>query len=608
MAKCIKDIIDNNVASGGIGNASSASSTTAYPSGYGTYINAPISSNGDIKYADNFVDALSSATMKLRNTDCTQTVLDFFSNQFPAASSMAKKSYDWVSDNANLQSGMSALGNKLKGGSLEKMTDQFCDTVTTLSRTLIFYLDTATKAAFVLFKKIDALKRKIEKALLEFTDAVRNCIVSVIVDAKNAINRVVRKVLDFDIVLDLMRHCPCITKIIASLFNCKRDSDGNKLTTPEEVLNCVLEKYTLDPTQIINAINNFIDNTILSTINKGFNMLDEFIKTTMELLMAPFRALIRLYAKLLNTKINMTFIIRGLGPAECLLIYTKEHTKSGGSYLGMSIIDMVNTLKSWANCFEFACQSFTEDMATKIKELNENLRLDDKYWRDVMSIDLYQSAIGAKVQSNQPRPAMIREIFTKNQGKGKNVFIGIIDSFKQVGKITIDTGLSDKTLGETAEAVKFKDGPDNESANTNNGIKTLNSTVENNLMSMELNLASDTSSFYVEKLLQLVDWEGTFKKSGAHNTQIDKLIATQQTLTPDYSTIQISTAYVSNNDRVYYAGDATETISDVKPTYEITDDYNSTSINKINNYETPVRNESESLTDYYRRWYNGAIA
>lgn len=622
MAKCINNIIDTNVASSGALNASTTT-PKAFPSGTGIYIDSPVKGNGDVRFSNSYADAVSSSltqftnnvnglTLKLRNTDCTQEVLDFFQKQFPVATTMLKQGYDWTSNNLNMQSGINKLGNSLKGGNLEKLADQFCDTVTNMFRTLIFYLDVATKAAFVIFKKIDALRKKIEKALLEFTSAVRDCLVSVIVDAKNAINRVVRKVLDFDVVLDLMEHCPCITKIIASMFNCKEDKDGNKLTTASQVLNCVIDKFSLDPSKIINAINNFIDNTILDTLNKGFNLLDEFIKNTMELLMTPFRELIRLYSKFLTNKINMTIVIRAIEPADCLLIYTKEYDTSGSSFLGMSIIDMINTLKSWANCFEFACSSFVDDVSNKIKELNENLRLDDRYWRDVLSIDLYQSAIGVKVQSNQPRPAMIREIFTKNQGKGKDVFTGIIDSFKQVGSLTIDVGWNEKQLGDAAQAIKFKDGPDNEgeSAKTNNNTQAepFSSSIEDYLMSIEANLCNDNDPYFVERFYELLAWVSSYKKSGSHIKQIDNLLNSQQQQPAAFLSNSPSTAYQPVGDRVYFKGTASDEIPTVVPTYEVADDYNASIINKIQNYNKPTRNTNENLRDYYSRWFNGAIA
>ena len=63
---------------------------------------------------------------------------------------------------------------------------------------------------------------------------------------------------------------------------------------------------------------------------------------------------------------------------------------------------------------ELPCPSITEDIAAYVKQANEDLRLDDKYWRDTTMIDLYQSCISVKVQAQQPRPTMIREIFVKD--------------------------------------------------------------------------------------------------------------------------------------------------------------------------------------------------
>src|SRR5574343_2051525 len=328
----------------------------------------------------------------------------------------------------------------------------------------------------------------------------------------------------------------------------------------------------------------------------------------MELLMTPFRELIRLYSKFLTNKINMTIVIRAIEPADCLLIYTKEYDTSGSSFLGMSIIDMINTLKSWANCFEFACSLFVDDVSNKIKELNENLRLDDRYWRDVLSIDLYQSAIGAKVQSNQPRPAMIREIFTKNQGKGKDVFTGIIDSFKQVGSLTIDVGWNEKQLGDAAQAIIFKDGLDNkgESAKTNNNTQAepLPSTIEDYIMNIERNLSSDPNPYFVERFYELLTWVSSYKKSSNHIDNIKNLMNKEQIPSDDFNITVKSSAFDSNKDRAGFKADEIESIPEVLPSYELDDDYSATDINKIQSYSKPVRNKNETLQSYYARWFN----
>ena len=132
MAKCINNIIDTNVANGGTLNASNTTSTYAYPSGSGTYIDSPVKGNGDVKFANTYADAISSSitqytntvnglTLKLKNTDCTEEVLKFFKKQFPVSSNMIGNGLNWVSNNLNLQSGIDKLGNSLKGGNLEKI-------------------------------------------------------------------------------------------------------------------------------------------------------------------------------------------------------------------------------------------------------------------------------------------------------------------------------------------------------------------------------------------------------------------------------------------------------------------------------------------------------
>lgn len=608
MAKCINKIVNEDVAAAGIRNATDA---RVYDR----------SNKGDITFADSFLDTIETATLKLRRTDCSQVVLDYFSSKFPAASSAIKSGYDWASENSAIEAGMQKVGGALSkaassaGFDPDSLAKSFCVTVTTATRTLTFYLDVATKSAFVLFKKIDKLKQKIEQALLEFNSEVRDCIVSVIVDAKNAINKVVTNLLDFDVVIELMHHCPCITQIVASMFNCKEDDDGNALTTPEDVMNCVIAKFSLDPSKILNAVNNFIDNTLLDTLERGFNMIDEMIKNIMETLMLPLRELMKAYCFLLTEKINLTTFIKALGPAECLLIYSTERDDDGKEYLGMNIIDIVNTFKLWANCFEYVCESFVDDIAVTIKKLNEDLRLDDKYWRDTMMIDLYQSCIAIKVQAQQPRPAMIRELYVKQVDQGKDAFVNIIDAFKQVGKIETvkDKYPSEKTVTPIADAINFKDGPDNESLPIQQGNTPFNASVEDNIINILRNLGTSvTKNIYFERFLQLVEWEGRFIKSNAHIKLIEDIDRkSKESTAGNISVREISTVVDnSDSDRVidpYYLANNPIAQEYPTPTYILNNDYNELLISKIMRTPIPQKNREESLETYYSKWYAGVM-
>lgn len=604
MAKCINDIVNPNV-----GASPNKSATDPY-----VYDKRK---NGDLVFADNFVNAIENVTKKLQRTNCTESVTDFFSSQLPKTASAVTKTYDWVSNNANLEQGMQAVGAGLDkissklGFDGESISKTFCVTISGAFRTLIFYVDVATKAAFVIFKKIDKLKRKIEKALLEFNSAVRDCLVSVIVDTKLAVNKVIRNVTDFDVLIELGDNCPCIVQILAKTFDCEEDADGNKLTTATEVVNCVRDKFSLNPDQIIGAINEFVDNSVIGNIDKGFNVIDQFIKTTMELLITPFRELIRAYCFLLTEKINVTSFIRGIGNAECLFIYTKENDENGKEFYGMNIIDMINTFKSWVTCFESVCAAFVEDIRNKIKEVNENLRLDDKYWRDVMALDLYQLCIGAKTQAAQPRPAMIREVFIKNQDKGKNVFVGIIDSFKQVGKITYETGTSKgKTLGEVAEALKFANGPESEDLNLDSGTTEFDSGVEENVKSIFRNISSglDTEPYY-EVFLKLVDWSSAYIKSASHISLIKEIEEkNQRVVKTSPVTRSPSTAQNVNSSTRIKVGKPTIINNILYPTYELENDYDQTEVDAIASTNAPKKLANESRKEYYNRWYTEILA
>lgn len=607
MAKCINKIVNQDVSASGVRNATDKN---VYDR----------SNKGDITFADSFLDTIETATLKLQRTNCTDVVLEYFSNKFPATTGAVRGGYDWVSDNVNLQTGMQKVGGALDkvassvGFDAESITSSFCVTVTNAFRTVIFYVDTATKSAFVLFKKIDALKRKIEKALLDFTSEVRDCIISVIVDAKTAINKLINNITDFDILIELMEHCPCIQTIVAKMFNCETDEDGNELTTPEQVVNCVLEKFSLDPSSILNAVNNFIDNSILDNIDKGFNMLDQFIKNTMELLMTPLRELMRVYCMLLNEKINVTGLIKTLGDADCLLVYTTERDASGKEYFGMSVIDMINTFKMWANCFEFVCASFVDDLRTQIKAMNEDLRLDDKYWRDVMMIDIYQSCIAVNVQAQQPRPTMIRELFVKNQGKGKGVFVGIIDAFKQTGKIDTARAPKEKNPSAIADAIQFKDGPDGEDLQIQQGSESFNAGVEDSVISVIRNLGTSVDQgVYYERFLQLVEWDARFKKSTVHTQLIEEIDAkSKENTAANIKQREVSTAVDNtSSERVvdeFTKANNQEVQSFKSPTYQVASDYDSETIEKIKTNTKPDKLSNESLQTYYGRWFNTVTA
>lgn len=607
MAKCLNKIINENVAAGGVKNA--------------TDKNVFAKGNGDENLFNSFVDALEGATLKLQRTNCTDVVMDYFSNKFPNTSGAFRGGYDWVSDNANLQTGMQKFAGALDktsnavGFDSESITSAFCVTVTNAFRTIIFYVDTATKAAFVLFKKIDALKRKLEKALIDFTSEVRDCIVSVILDAKTAINKLVNNIIDFDVLIELMEKCPCIQQIISKMFNCEVDEQGNKFTNPTQVVNCVVNKFSISPDTILNAVNDFVDNTIMDNIDRGFNMLDKFIKNTMELLMSPLRELMRVYCVLLNEKINITPIVKTLGDAECLLLYTVEKDSNGKEYFGMSVIDMVNTFKYWANCFEFVCQSFVEDMRTKIKAINEDLRLDDKYWRDVMLIDLYQSCVGQAVQSQQPRPAMIREIFVRNQDKGKNLFVGIIDAFKQTGKLDTTKPPKKKNPTPIADAIQFKDGPENEDLPLQQGTELFkDATVEDSIISIIRNIGTSVDKgIYFERFLQLVEWEARYKKSTEHIQLIESTDKkSKEGNATSITTREVSTALdTTSTER---AIDAFTIVNNPPlqsfktPTYQLDNDYNVDTVEKIKSSTKPDKLKGESLQSQYTRWFNEALA
>jgi len=595
MAKCINDIVNPDI------KASPTKSATS-----STVSNKK--DNGDKKLEESFLDSISSATKRLRNTDCSKEIGDFFSSSLPKTTNVAGQVYDFVANDLNLQSGMKAFGGLVDKLELngEGIATSFCVTVGSLADALIFYLEIALKAAPLLFKKLDKLRAKLEKVLTEFNSAVRDCIVGVIIDTKLAVNKVVNKVLDLDILVELADNCPCVIEILQGLFDCREDDNGNKLTTGEEVVSCIQDKYNIDPTQIVNTINDLVDNSIIGNIDKGFNVIDELIKSTIELLFTPIRELFKVYCDLLTHKNNVTFLVEGLGDAKCLLIYTDEKDEfTGLPYKGMSILDILNTLKLWVNCFETVCDGLVDDYRLKLKEANEDLRIDSKFWRDIVYIDLYQSCIAQKVQRSQDRPTMIRELFIKNKNKGKDPFNNLIDVFKQVGKISYETSTTDRTIGQVAEALKFANGPEAEDVPLEQGVDEFESGVEEKVKDIIRNIKNslDRDPYY-ELFLQLLEWQANFIKSESHVKLIYDTIEQNQRISkviPDSTSISTAKDTGASERRSFGNPNVIDAI--FYPTYQLNNDYEQDEIDMIGGYSMPKQNENEPKDLYYNRVY-----
>ena len=597
MAKCINQIISRDVKTRGQVPLSSKVAGT--------------SKVDDENFFLSFKDSIARSAKRLRTVNCSDVVLDYFSG---GNSDKVRTGYDWVSDNVNLQTAMEQFGglvDKLSpsvGFDATKLTSIFCVTITNIFRQLTFFIENALKVVIGLFKIIDKYLFQLENAIQDFLDEVRDCIVSVMVDAKLAINKLVNNVLDFDIVADLMTECPCVAEIFASIFNCT-DDDGNKLTDPNEILACMVDKFNLDPSELLGPVNDFIDDTLIANIQRGYNVLQESVSLMMELLITPLRELMKAYCFVLTEKINVTFLIKTLGPSKCLVVYTTEIDDSGREYAGMSILDMIETLKLWTGCFEFVCAPFIDETKLTIKKLREDFRLDAKYWNNVFALDIYTSCVMIKTSGDSTRATAIREVYAAGGDKGKSVFTSITDTFKDLGAIEIESNTDDRAIGDVYASIKYKGGPDNEETPIIQGTVDFNRGVEDKVIAVVRTLgASIGVDPYYERFMDLLTWEANFRKSQQHidliNTNVDKFRASTTSVR---ATREVTTAIDDSNTTQVIVGPP-ETVTALHlPSYSIPGDFNETTQDNILNSSVPKRVDTENLVEYYGRWFNSIV-
>lgn len=604
MAKCINQVINRDVKTRGPVPLSSKVAAS--------------NKVDDENFFNSFKDSINSTAKQLRTVNCSEVVLDYFSG--------LEKGYDWVSNNINLQSAMQAFGGVMDkvspsiGLDISKITSIFCVTITNIFRNIIFYIENALKVALGLFKLIDKYLFQLENAIQDFLDEVRDCIVSIIVDAKLAINKLVTNVLDFDIVVDLMVACPCVTEIFIALFNCE-DENGNRLSVPqgasevtrqrvaESVLECMVDKFSINPVDLLGPINEFIDDTLLAGIQRGYNIIQESIALMMELLITPLRELVKGYCFLLTEKINVTFLIKTMGPSKCLLVYTDEIDDSGREFAGMNVLDMIETLKLWNGCFEFTCGPFIEENKLTIKKLQEDLRLDAKYWNNVFTLDIYTSCIMAELSGQTTRPTAIREVYAKNIGKGKDVFTGIGDIAKDVGQIVIESAEDERNIGEVYESIRNKEGPDEEETPIIQGNQNFLRGVEDKVIAVTQNLGSainDDPNY--ERYMNLLTWEARYRKSQSHIDLLSNLREKYRMGTKAVTNQrEVTTAIDDSNSNEIISGPPVINSGMTVPSYSIPQDFSSSDEEKILDSDKPKQTDTENLVEYYNRWFSSIM-
>lgn len=577
--------------------------------------------------------AIDVGTRKLNAVDCSDMLFDFIKENVPLFGT-AMGGLDKIKN---------AMNGVTSGAYISKLIQEpdfmknICSFIENWGGMIDGWLDVFIKTAFALFNKIDAARTRLEDAYLSITEAVRHCIL----DVFNAMRDKIMDTINFSISInwdDLLRHmhnCPCICKIIANLTGCTKDENGRDITTNAAAVKyCLEQKFSLmTPVGLSLAIDNLLTKYVRRYIDLAFNYIESWIVYVFNLLIKPFRWLLKKYVSMLRSKMNVTGFIEGLGPFECLFVYSKEYD-NGKEFLGMSVIDMINTYRGWIKCLEVACPALSEKIKNKTKQLYKDLRLDDKYWRRAMEADIYTCCIAADLDGMTPRESVLRQLYNESPWdllmswfrKSKNKDDNTSPDEEEAEEYELSRPISMKDMMPTednqepssfSDAVNFAYSPETENS-VNVGTKKITERDENILISISDSMVagSKKDSYYVEKMYQLVRFGNKYAVSKNYVSHMNDNIGEIERPGSDFSsntTSARSADYVGRQPDFVKNPTGLPTVDNpdlpesVKPTYEIPDDFDKTRTEKIAGYKFTVRYPNEPLATYYRRMYAAAL-
>ena len=631
---------DNIAAKGNNGNGAvvadktpaNSSTQSAPKTSFMTSIDSAINTfTGAVEQAASSIDA---GTRAVNAIDCSDMLFDFIKENVPLFG-MAAGGLGMVTN---------AMNGLTSGAYISKLIQEpdfmknICTFIENWGGTIDGWIDVIVKTAFAMFNKIDAARTRLEDATLSMTEAVRHCIL----DVFNAIRDKLFETINFTISINwdgLIKHmynCPCICKIIANLTGCTKDENGNDIqTNPAAVKYCLEQKFSfLTPVGLSVAIDNLLTKYVRKYIDLAFNYLESWIVYVFNFIIKPFRWLLKKYVQLLRSKMNVTTFIEGLGPFECLFVYSKEYS-GGKQYLGMSAIDMINTYRGWVKCLEMACPSLSEKIKNKTKQLYKDLRLDDKYWRRAMEADIYTCCIAVDLDGMTPRESVLRQLysespwdmlmslFRKSKNKDDNTSADVEESeeYELNRPITASDMMPDddnQTPSSFSDAINFTYSPETENS-VNVGTKKITTRSENILKSIADSMVagSKSDSYYTEKMYQLVRFGNKYATSKDYVLHMTNSIDQIERPGSDFSSNTTSARtleYVGRQPDFVNDPTGMPTVDNpnapepVHPTYEVPNDFDKERSEKISSYKFTGRLPNESLQSYYKRMYSAALA
>lgn len=565
MAKCITDVISPR-------QETSATQSDSIIVG---------SFNEAVEKVANSINDVSS---KLEATNCTKVVFDWCRetmgiNAYAAVGMMSNlnwgfKQYNMFNFPVNLEGALS-------------LSKSLCQTIGTWIAWIQATIDIATKAAFVLFAKIDAARVQLEAALLRFNAAVFKCITDLLSDIKMSANLdigvgvLVNLDFNWDELLQIMIDCPCFCRAIACVTGCNKDSDGNDISrNPERVIECIQNKLPIGVgVGIGGGIAGSLNDLLYDFLMKLYQSIKAAIEMTFEMLMKPLRALIKAYADLLSQKFDVSGFIKMVGNFECFFIYTLEY-KNNREFYGMSVIDMINTFKSWTVCFSHLCPGLMKDIEAKIKEINESLRLNDVFWQGAFEADLYAICIAAKLGYNSFSDYEFRKIYRDTPKTQFDSLLSQLEasSITRVCKNHNRTSAANTPTSKVDEAIMFRTAPDRENE-VNVGEKPITQSEQKKCISISHNLVDKTvSPYFTEKYYQLLRMLADYEINENTVNELTKILDNCSKKVYPVNMSKPFTPFPSNQS----ARAALEVYpAEIEVTYELVDDYDEDAINKI---------------------------
>ena len=470
-------------------------------------------------------------------------------------------------------------------------------------------MDSILKTALVLFKKIDKARELVEESMVDLIYAIKNCLTNMIIKLRYDLNALINKIFDFSVFLDIFIDCPCLLSLFSNILGCELPEGGNVNDKANALMKCIKESLPFNEDDINKVINDAVYAMTAGFIDPLFKNIETLIRLVMSALIYPFRYLIRLYINLLTKKIDVTAMIDGIGSAECFFVYTNEYTSGGREYKGMSVIDMFETMKGWASCFESICSTFSADIRNEIKKYNKEFRIGDRYWNSVYSMDLYHACISTKAQARQTTGTYWRELTCKNSEEGgislmNELAVSVghrvnseMNIMPPAPSEEYKTSMPSK-YGAVVRAYEFRNGPDTETTNVSmnpNGKEFPTTGVERSITEIAKNLGvyAPTDTFYEEALLNYVNALSGYRKSGDLYKALTEANSSVEDAMrrPNRSPKTASMPKLKKNSETEYDNEGY-----IKyPNYQLEDDYSEDAVNSILERKMPYMGKTDDI-------------